>query len=590
MKRRAFKHGSESWATNWKFWAGAAAAVSTFAIIATGSSSRAAIRPSSSRVLDASRKHADFIPGEIVVRLKEEKGLRADHLVAHQALAASLAAQHGLQTSLVRAFRTDSSYSKIVLVDKTKTDEAIKALQADPRVKYAEKNVIYHALDLPNDTDFGKLWGMNNTGQADKDGQVGTPGADIDVARVWSTGKTGSKSIVVAVIDTGVNLTHPDLKDQIYTNTAETDGDGVDNDGNGFIDDVHGWNFADKNNNANDNNGHGSHCSGTIGGTGNNGVGVAGVNWHVSILPVKFLDANGSGSLEAGVEAINYATKMNVNIMSNSWGCGSADCNMQAMADAITAAKAKGILFVAAAGNSSADNDSGPNYPSNYPIDNVLAVAATDNQDNLAWFSNYGKTMVHVAAPGVNIYSTVLNGGYDTYSGTSMATPHVAGIAALLMSADSTLTYSEIKRRLIATSVPVAGLRSKVAARGRVSTYNALMDIETPNTDPAESQWQDVANVTESVHPYVNNTSVGYPISVPGAKYVRVVFEKIDVEPRYDFVTVETPTGGEVSRFTGALANQTSDFVPGTDLVIRLRADTSVPGWGFKVAKVQAVY
>jgi subtilisin family serine protease len=198
-----------------------------------------------------------------------------------------------------------------------------------------------------------------NTGQKDSDaagGKEGTPGSDIHVAPLWQRGVTGSRDIVVAVIDTGMDRTHPDLMPNLYVNPGEAGAlanNGVDDDGNGFVDDVSGWNFYAKNNNSNDDNRHGSHCSGTIGAAGNNGVGVVGVNWNVSLLPVKFLSGSGSGSTEGAVNAVNYATRMKVNVMSNSWGGGAPS---QALKEAIEKANQAGILFVAAAGNDGSNN------------------------------------------------------------------------------------------------------------------------------------------------------------------------------------------------------------------------------------------
>ncbi len=534
-------------------------------------------------------REAEFVAGDVIVKLNGQKGLQA----ARAQLLSTLESKAGLKVKSARSFQTDETLTKIVLADASETDRAIAALQADPSVQYAERNVIYRRLDagVPNDADFSKLWGLQNVGQADSAGQVGTPGADIDVVKVWQTGKTGSKNILVAVIDTGVSLTHADLKDNLYTNPGEIAGNEVDDDGNGFVDDVHGWNFFNNTSNANDDNDHGTHCAGTIGGTGNNGQGVAGVNWTVSLLPVKFLSGSGSGTLEAAVESINYAAKMGAQIMSNSWGCASQTCNTQALGDAIKAAGEKGILFVAAAGNDGQNNDSAPNFPSNYPYPNVLAVAATDNRDVLAAFSNYGKNKVHVAAPGVKIYSTVKSGGYDSFSGTSMATPHVAGIAALMMSVDSSLDYAEVKRRLILTSTPVAGLKKKVTAQGRVNAYNAVMNIETPReVPPAEGDWQDVTFSAESEHPYLKNQDLTWTATVPNAKFVRVFFEQVDVEDKFDVVRVESATGEVVDEITGKVDNYKSEYVQGETAVIRLKSDFSVERWGFKATKVQAVY
>lgn len=532
------------------------------------------------------RKTPQHVSGEFIVKIKP--GLRLQEAQILSTL------QKSLKTSAVLSlnkFITDSSLQKIRISKDSDLQKAIELLKKNPAIAYAEPNYIYHAFDdgTPNDTDFQKLWGMKNLGQADSGGQIGTVGADINVLPLWQKGITGNSNVLVAVIDTGIDWDHPDLAKHIYTNPGEVGANsinGKDDDGNGFIDDVHGWNFAAKNNNSRDDHGHGSHVSGTIGGVANNALGVAGVNWDVSLLPVKFLTASGSGTLADAVDAINYAHLMKVQIMSNSWGGGGFS---QAMQDAIQAAKKDGILFIAAAGNDSSDNDTAPAYPASYPVDNVISVAATDNQDHLASFSNYGLRTVHVAAPGVKIYSTIKGGAYDTYSGTSMATPHVAGIAALLMSAHPEWSIAEIKDRLVKTSSPIAGLRKKVQAKGRVNAANAYYNFIPPTDDPDESLWQDEARVVESPHPYDNNQDLSFTIQKAGVRYLRIVFEKISVERTYDHVTVLDPAGNALDDVSGIANLYVSDYVKGDTLKIRLKTDASVTDYGFKVSKIQYI-
>jgi subtilisin family serine protease len=459
-------------------------------------------------------------------------------------------------------------------------------------VKYAEPNYRYYAFDdgnpeqLPNDTDFSKLWGMNNTGQADSLGQIGIPGVDIGVLPIWQQGVTGSRDIKVAVIDTGVDWTHPDLVENLYTNPGEIAGNGIDDDANGFIDDIHGWNFGSKSPASQDDNDHGSHCAGTIGGVGNNGIGVAGVNWRVSILPVKFIGSDGSGSLDAALEAINYATMMKVNVMSNSWGGGGFS---EAMKEAIEKARDANILFVAAAGNDSSDNNAAPMYPASYDVANIISVAAIDNKDRLASFSNWGRTKVHVAAPGVKIFSTTKDGGYNSFSGTSMATPHVSGVAALLLSAFPDMTYAELKDRIVKTAVKVPGLRNKVASNGRVSVFNAFNNIIPPSEDPAESAWQTVDYVVESQHPYENKLDQSTTIEYPGAKYIRVIVERLETEPKYDTLFINNPAGDVIDSVSGSAEQFVSDYVKGDKLVLRFVSDHSVVKWGFRIAKIQVI-
>ncbi|MCX7046543.1 MAG: S8 family serine peptidase [Candidatus Sumerlaeota bacterium] len=319
---------------------------------------------------------------------------------------------------------------------------------------------------IPNDPRFAELWGMRNTGQTG-----GTPGADISAAKAWDL-QQGSRDVIVAVIDTGVDYTHPDLAANIWINTGEIPGNGIDDDGNGFVDDIYGYDFANGDANPMDDHGHGTHCSGTIGGVGNNGMGVAGVNWNVRIMAMKFLDAGGSGSTADAISCIQYATRMGANVMSNSWGGSPFE---QSLMDAITAADGAGILFIAAAGNDSTNNDVTPHYPSSYDCPNIIAVLATDSYDALAGFSCWGPTTVDLGAPGVDILSCQPGGGYQLMSGASMATPHVSGAAALVWAANRGMTHLQVKNILMSTVDPVVpGL---CVTGGRINAERAVRAV-----------------------------------------------------------------------------------------------------------------
>ncbi len=532
-------------------------------------------------------------------------------LSAQTLLKSSIAQVFGMdEVAAISSLPMDATIQKVKIRDASKTEAVISQLRSNALVRYAEPNFIYHTLLAPgekepvqallNDPEFAKQWDMKNTGQVtcvpDPNGgscinQTGTADSDINVTPLWDAGITGSKDILVAVIDTGVDYNHPELKDNVWTNKAEIAGNGIDDDNNGVIDDIHGANFANAptvTGDPLDDHNHGTHCSGTIGAKGNDGIGITGVNWNVSIMGVKFLSASGSGSLDGAVGAIKYATKMGVKIMSNSWGGGGYS---EALKEAIEEAEAKGILFVAAAGNNGSDNDTEENYPSNYEVANVIAVAATDNQDKLAWFSNYGKTKVHVAAPGVAVYSTLKGGQYGSYSGTSMACPHISGMAALLWSTNPNYTYQDIKDLLVKTSDPLRKLKSKVVAKGRADINNAYTNFVPPSTEPEESLWQTIPYAVESAHPYLNSANQTFEINVPGAKYIRVLFDKVELETGYDTVSIETPSGEVSESFTGeGKANIQADYTDGDKTIVRLKSDASETRWGFKISQVQVIY
>ncbi|MFM8633790.1 MAG: S8 family serine peptidase [Planctomycetia bacterium] len=361
--------------------------------------------------------------------------------------------------------------------------------------------VVTASATLPNDPSFNRLWGLQNAGQTG-----GLADADIDAPEAWDV-TTGSRSVVVAVVDTGVDYNHSDLAANMWRNPGETAGDGIDNDGNGFVDDVFGWNFVTNTANVFDDNSHGTHVAGTIGAVGSNGAGVVGVNWQVSIMALKFLDASGSGTTSAAIAALNYATMMRrtygVNIVAtnNSWGGGGAST---ALRDAITAGGNAGILCIAAAGNDSTNNDSVGHYPSNSVGTWGISVAATDSSNRLASFSNYGATTVHVAAPGVGIYSTTPNNTYASYSGTSMATPHVTGLVALMAAANPQATAAQIRSTILSTVTAVSGLAGTCSSGGIINAAAAVQAMRgTTPTEP--SPVADIIDVT----PDPRTTSVG---------------------------------------------------------------------------------
>jgi len=343
---------------------------------------------------------------------------------------------------------------------------------------------IYEIAQVPNDPFFSSQWWLDNTGQVI--GQPGVVGADISTTSAWDT-TVGSKNVIIGVVDTGVQITHPDLVDNIWHNPGEIPGNGIDDDSNGFIDDVNGWDFGELDNNPDDAQGHGTACAGMIGAAGNNGIGVTGVAWNVSILPLKIADRYGALSVSAIVGAHDYATLLRdngVNLVatSNSYGgfnqefYKDAPTGFDAEKDSIQRFIDSGGTFLAAAGNAAFDNDDPQftHYPSSYNIPGLIAVAATDNTDGLAGFSSYGAQTVDLGAPGVNTLTVAIGSGYTYFGGTSAATPATAGAVALMYAVKPNASAVEIREALINSVDPLPALQGRVVSGGRLNVARAL--------------------------------------------------------------------------------------------------------------------
>lgn len=543
---------------------------------------------------------ADHVPGELIVKVKAGQ---LDKFWADKSLN-GIAVNREIDVSFGKFF--------VVKVGEDKSIEStISQLEASPYIEYAEPNFVYtivdskkniletitseynrqdkNSTDFPvNDPMFGQLWGLQNRGNNDPSNEnPGIAGADVGAVDAWANYLSGSRDVKIAIIDTGVDYNHPDLKNNIWVNQAEANGrPNFDDDGNGFIDDIHGYDFANNDGDPIDGNSHGTHCAGTIAAEHNNNIGVAGVMSEATIVAVKFLADNGSGSTESAIKAVDYATRLNVDLMSNSWGGGGAS---QALQEAIERARDQGILFVAAAGNSSSNNDVSPHYPSNYPVSNIISVAAHNYQDSLASFSCYGRNSVHISAPGRNILSTIKGGQYAVYSGTSMATPHVSGVVGLLLANEGRIPLEEIKERVMMTSIPVAAYRSTTISGGRINAYNLLRDERPDRNMPNPNAWQrrDLDDIFESQHPYRIDQNVKREINIPGAKYMRVIIAKYDLEQGYDFVKIIDGNGVIIENISGAGENYLSDYVEGENLTINFTSDRSFNKWGFKIEAIE---
>ncbi|HEX5833521.1 MAG TPA: S8 family peptidase [Pyrinomonadaceae bacterium] len=359
-------------------------------------------------------------------------------------------------------------------LDNADAYQTVAQYLALPEVEYAEPNydIELDAIDAPlppirpTDPRFDEQWALANSGQ-----RGGKQGADISAMHAWLT-TTGSDKVVVAVLDSGVDYTHEDLAPNMWKRPAGVPA--YQDDELGTIEDEDGFNAIDNSSDPMDENGHGTHCAGIIGAEGGNNIGITGVNWKIRIMPLKFMNAGGYGTTKDAIEAINYVIDrkkagVNVRVISASWG---GTQRSRALEEVIQEAWKNDILFVAAAGNSTVNNDRSPHYPSSYP--NVLSVAALDRNDALARFSNYGVKSVAIAAPGVDILSTWLGNDYKEASGTSMATPVVSGVAALIVAENPRLSVEQLKKRVLASADPIVALNGKVTTGGRINAAKAV--------------------------------------------------------------------------------------------------------------------
>lgn len=449
-------------------------------------------------------KMPEYAPDRVIVKFKKGVSVKVIKNILNQIKVSS----NSNRIAIIKEYKSkELSRIKVLKVDKGKVKDIIRLLKKEygKYIEYAEPDYKVKVLAMPNDPYYNYQWEW----------------PVIQAEEAWNM-TTGDSNVVVVDIDTGIDYNHEDLKDNVWVNQGEITGqdtnnngiddgceDGVDNDNNGYIDDCHGWNALNDNGDPLDDNGHGTHTAGTIGAVTNNNVGVAGANWNVKVAACKFLDAYGSGSTSDAVECFDYANNLkahNVNVVatSNSWGGGGYS---QVLYDAIKSSMDNGILTVCAAGNASSDNEAYPHYPSSYDLPNIISVAASDhstNSDNLAGFSNYGKFSVDLAAPGEDILSTLPNNQYASWSGTSMATPHVTGEVALLYSYFNSDTWYQIRNKIFLGVDQFPGFENKVFTNGRLNMLKPfnLTDSDTmlKFLDSSISYWQ-IFNPSQNTMP-----------------------------------------------------------------------------------------
>lgn len=462
-------------------------------------------------VIAAAEAKIPYIPNEVLVKFKPATADTAvvesidavqGTIVTHRrrSISPGLWAEN---RSEYRSFLGDPDLLHIKVPATKGTEKAILELMSNPNVEYAEKNYYFHAALSGTDW-FSLQWALYNDGT----NSGGTADADIDAPEAWNI-FTGSSDVVVAVIDTGIENTHPDLQANIWTNPGEIAGNSYDDDGNGYDDDVHGWNFVSDNNITTDDSSksHGTHIAGIIGANGNDGDGVAGVCWNVKLMPVKNITSTGSSTIAWCISAIDYAVDNGAQIINASWKVPS---NSTSLYQAIERAKASGVLYVAAAGNASLEDlyeipavdppggggggtpgeygvniDQSPRWPASYDLDNIITVLATNNEDKKSWYSYWGLYSVDLGAPGGtaaseteqtgDIWSTATGSSYRYLNGTSMAAPFVSGVAALLLGQRPSLDWWQVKTIIMKSVDNRNSLVGYCRTHGRLNAYNALV-------------------------------------------------------------------------------------------------------------------
>lgn len=450
----------------------------------------------------------EVVPGQFLIKFSD-------------ALSKDEIEQNSNQAQLTVLGSSRLSGTKLVTSPASNTDiEAkLKNLLMQGVLQFVEPNYIYRHFEVPQDTYWSSQWGLSNTGQNGL-----TEGMDIAMLEAWAV-ETGSPDVVVAVLDSGIDITHPDLRENIWSNPYETADNGIDDDLNGVTDDEYGFNAINNNGDISDGHGHGTHVAGIIGALAND-KGIRGVTQRSKLMPLKFLTPSGGGTLQDAVSAIEYAIALkrrgiNIQVINCSWG---GEGYSEALFQAIELAGTEGILFIAAAGNSSTDNDLAPIYPASYALDNIISVGAIDGNGNLAEFSNFGLNSVHIAAPGVDILSLAPGGGYVSYSGTSMAAPFVSGTAALLFSQNLELTPKTARETIM------QGARQLTTLTGAVRTNGLL------NADNALKHQSGATNMPPAPFSYEYDVTIEQPPTTPETMIFNSDDGYITVDLDFDFV------------------------------------------------------
>lgn len=421
----------------------------------------------------------EFVPGEIIVKLKgSSKTMKSQAFIGKAVSEQSMSLKGSWSGLNMHHFK---------LTNPADLKAKITELQNDPDVEYAEPNYILRLSPTKAGAEgiVSLAEARSSVSSNSTVGAMAQTTAPIQLANAWQAETTGKAPPIVAIIDTGVDINHEIFRDSgaIWTNPGEIPGNGIDDDGNGFVDDVHGWNFVANNGSPVDDDNHGTHVAGIVLGSTQDILAYPLEPAKIRIMPLKFLDANGVGTTSDAVKAIYYAVNNGARVLNNSWGGGGYS---NSLIDAVAYAYAKRTVFVAAAGNSTQNNDVNPTYPASYSVPGIISVAATTDTDALASYSNYGASSVHLGSPGSRIWSSLPNQMYGLSSGTSMATPFVSGIAAMMVRENPSLSAYQVKELILSGAQPIASLQTKTTSKSRLNAYNAVLSSKSLAGDSSQ--------------------------------------------------------------------------------------------------------
>ncbi|HLE10700.1 MAG: hypothetical protein A2504_02475 [Bdellovibrionales bacterium RIFOXYD12_FULL_39_22] len=524
--------------------------------------------------------HADIVPDEFIVRVEDNTKFDLQKAASFFTQNTQIEAKKVVPIKIAKS---------IFLSIKLKQSDVLTFLSKKKgQFKYVEAN--YRWKIMTQDELYPKQWNLENTGNNYSNPITNSvKGADLDIVRAWEISK-GDRQIKIAVIDTGIDYNHPDLSDNIWINGQEFRGQAnIDDDKNGYIDDIYGYNFVKNSGDPMDDQGHGTHCAGIIGAAHNN-FGIAGVMANVSLMALKFIDKNGDGSTEGALRAIEYALAQEVDVLSNSWGGGEYS---QALFDAIAEANKEGIIFVAAAGNFGENNDNLHLYPASYKLPNIVSVGSHGADDELSTFSSYGEQSVDLAAPGEKILSSLPKNKYGMLSGTSMAAPHVAGMAGLYLSVFGKTLPAQLKEELQKSAIHHPSYRKQTISGGRANAYNLLAKIYPPRFIIPESSWIDYplqdSDVFETKHNYNSYDYLSKTYQIANARYVRPIIKKMELRELSDILQIKNGKNKTYDRLSGIAENLPGDYVDGDTIKLRFSSKTAGDKWGILIEKLQYI-